>query len=395
MNGPLRRLALVSFVLFALLLASSTWTQALDADDLRKDPRNRRTQLALLSRERGPIIVAGEAIARSEPVDDEYKFQRTYPQGELYAHVTGYFSLSTSSGVEQAMNPLLAGTDEQQFVDQLTNLLTGEQTPGATVTTTIDPKVQQAATDALAGRRGAVAALDPKTGAVKAMVSTPSYDPNQLATHDRKAANEASQRLQTQDDRPLINRAIGGDLYPPGSTFKVITAAAGLESGSVTANSTLPGPAVLDLPGTTAGLPNYSPNPCGPNDEVSLHDALVMSCNTAFGALGMRLGGDAIREQADKFGFGEELRIPVRVTPSRIAEQMNEPQEAQSAIGQYEDRVTPMQMAMVAAGIANDGIVMTPYLVDKVQAPDLKDLQSAKPQRLRRAVSQSTADDLT
>lgn len=396
MNAPLRRLALVSFVLFAMLLASATWTQAIQADSLRSDSRNSRTIVAQLGQERGPIVVDGQAVAQSEPVDDRYNYLRTYPFDERYAHVTGYFSLRYgATGLEQTESDLLTGTSEQQFVRRWSDMITGKEPSGATVTTTIDPEVQQVAARAMDGQRGAAVALDPSTGAVLAMVSVPSFDPNELATHDSEAAAAAMEELRADDQRPLINRAIAGDLYPPGSVFKVVTAAAALESGNFDADSTLPGPARLPLPQTTVTLPNASGRSCGSNDQVTFAQAMRMSCNTAFGWLGMELGGEAMREQANKFGFSEVLRIPMRVTPSTMADSMNPPQEAQSAIGQYEDRVTPLQMAMVAAGVANDGAVMRPYLVQQVQADDLSVISSTEPQMLSRAMSADTANTLT
>ncbi len=396
MNTPLRRLAIVAFALFASLLVSTTWTQYVSAEDLSADSRNRRTILDELSRDRGPIVAGGEEVAVSVPVDDQYERQRTYPDGPLYAHVTGFFSLNYgSTGIENTESELLSGTADQQFYRRLGDLVQGREPKGATVQLTIDPEVQKAAADALGDQRGAVVALDPGTGNVLAMVSNPTYDPNTLASHDTAAVAQQWTALLADEGDPLVNRAIAGNLYPPGSVFKLVTAAAALESGSFTEDSVLPGPAELDLPQTSANLPNSGGRACGSNDEVSFTNALRISCNTAFGYLGMELGGDALRKQADAFGFDQSLRIPLRVSPSSVPADMNAPQEAQAGIGQYDVRVTPLQVAMVSAAIANGGEVMQPNLVAEVVADDLETLESPTPQSLGQAVSPETAAALT
>lgn len=394
MNAPLRRLAVVAFALFAALLASTTWIQFVRADELNADPRNSRTLLRELGRERGPIVVAGDPVAASvaDEDDDPYEFQREYAQPRLYAHTTGYYSVFFgASGLEQAAGDLLSGTADQLFYRRVSDLLTGAEPQGAVVETTLDPVVQQVATEALGGQRGAVVALDPATGDVLAMVSSPDFDPNELASHDREAATAARQALLDDPARPLENRAISGRLYPPGSVFKVVTAAAALESGRYDENSVVPGPAELDLPQTTVNLPNSSGQACGPDDQVSLTDAMRQSCNTAFGAIGLDLGDDALRDQAQAFGFGQELRIPLRATPSSLPEDMDAPQTAQAAIGQFDVRVTPLQMAMVSAAVANRGVVMQPQLVQAVRSADLEVIDEPQPTELGRAVSEETA----
>jgi peptidoglycan glycosyltransferase len=227
------------------------------------------------------------------------------------------------------------------------------------------------------------------------MVSHPTYDPNQLVGHDVAKVVAASKKLNADPSKPLVNRAISGDLYPPGSTFKLVTTAAALSSGKYTENSELPGPARLDLPQTSATLPNDDGQPCGPGGKTSFTHALEISCNTAYGSLGLELGGDALREQAQKFGFGDRLSIPMTVTPSTVPAGMNKPQSAQAAIGQFDVRVTPLQMAMVSAGIANKGVVMTPYAVKNVRSPDLDVLEQTKPQELSEAVSPEVAAQIT
>jgi peptidoglycan glycosyltransferase len=395
-NAPLRRLSVVAFALFASLLASTTWIQFVTAGDLRADGRNSRTLLAELGRERGPILVGDTAVATSVPVDDPFAFQREYAEPELYAHATGFASVRFgATGIEDAESELLTGTSDEQFYRRISDLLTGVEPRGASILLTIDPAAQAAAWDALGDQNGAVVALEPATGAILAMVSKPSFDPNDLATHDAEAAGAARDALLADPEDPLVNRAIAGDLYPPGSVFKIVTAAAAIEDGGLDENSVLPGPAVLDLPQTDSDLPNSNGRACGSGDQVSLTNALRVSCNTTFGYLGMELGGDVISEQAQAFGFAQTLRVPMRVTPSSVPANLTPPQEAQVGIGQFDVRVTPLQVAMVSAAVANGGEVVQPNIVAEVRAADLDLIERPTPQGMGRAVSAETAAALT
>jgi penicillin-binding protein A len=397
MNAPIRRLTLVVSLLFALLLGSLTWVQFVDAKTLQNKPGNRRTLLANFSRDRGPILVGSTAVASSVPSNDVYKYQRTYPQGPLYSHVTGYYSFlyGAGGGIEGSEDALLSGSSDSLFYRRVVDLVSGKPPAGASVALTIDPAAQRAADEALGSQRGAVVALNPKTGAILAMVSHPTYDPNDLATHDLAKSAQAWKSLTTDPTRPLDNRAIAGRLYPPGSVFKLVTAAAALSTGNYSESSQIPGPAVLDLPQTTAKLHNDFSVACGPGGVVSMTRALQISCNTAFADLGLKLGAKALQEQAAKFGFGQSIAVPMPVTPSTVPAQLNPPQTAQSAIGQFDVRVTPLQVAMIAAAIANQGEVMLPYLVKQVRAPDLSVISTTQPKSLGQAVSPEVAAQLT
>jgi peptidoglycan glycosyltransferase len=396
-NAPIRRLSTVVALLFSALLVSTTLIQFVQAKSLNERPDNRRTLLSTYARERGQILVGGAPIAKSVPSKDELKWLRTYPKKDLYAHVTGYYSFTygAGGGIEGAEDSLLSGASDKLFYRRVSDILTGKEQTGASLELTLDAKAQAAADKALGKQRGAVVALNPRTGEVLALVSHPSYDPSVLSSHDTAKVVAAWKQLNGDPDRPMVDRAIAGNLYPPGSTFKVVTTAAALESGKFTEESQIPGPATLDLPQTTVNLPNDDRRPCGPNNKTSLTHALEISCNTAYGWLGMQVGADAFRAQAAKFGIGDRLSIPMSVTPSSVPAQLNEPQLAQSAIGQYDVRVTPLQMAMVAAAIANKGIVMKPYLVSKVTSSDLETIDEAQPEQLSQAVSANTAAALT
>ncbi len=397
MNAPIRRLSTVVAMLFMILLISSTWIQFVQAKELQERPDNRRTLLATYARERGQILVDGTPVALSKPSNDELKWLRTYPQARQYPHVTGYYSFiyGPGGGLEASENALLSGQSDKLFYRRVSDMLTGRKAAGASLELTIDPQAQEAADKALGDQRGAVVALDPRTGAILAMVSHPDYDPGSLTSHDSKKVVASWKKLNADPTRPLVNRAIGGNLYPPGSTFKIVTAAAALSSGKYTEETKIPGPAVLDLPQTSADLPNSNKQSCGPDDKTTLKHALEISCNTAFGWLGMQLGADELRSQAAKFGVGDSLSIPMRVTPSSIPAELDKPQLAQSAIGQYDVRVTPLQVAMISSAVANRGIVMKPYMVKSVLSSDLDTIEETTPSQLSQAISADDASALT
>jgi penicillin-binding protein A len=397
MNKPIRRLSFIVALLFSALLLSTTWIQFVQAKDLDSRPGNRRTLLDSYSRDRGAILINGSPIAKSDPTKDEFKYARSYPSGKLYSQVTGYYSFiyGAGGGLEGAEDALLSGQSDKLFYRRVVDMLTGKVPSGASLELTINPKAQQAADQALGNQRGAVVALDPSTGAILAMVSHPQYDPTTLSSHNLIAVEAAWKALNADPGRPAVNRAIAGDLYPPGSTFKLITAAAALSSGKFTEQSQIPAPASLALPQSTVNLPTDDHQPCGPGNKTSLTHALEISCNTAFGWLGLQLGADALRAQAAKFSFGDALRVPMRVTPSTVPAQLNPPQTAQAAIGQYDVRVTPLQMAMVSAAIANKGIVMNPYLVKDSRNSNLDIIDQTQPEQLSQAVSADVAAALT
>ena len=400
MNRPLRRVAAACFVLFALLLLQANWVQVVKAKSYRDDPRNRRVLLRTYDRQRGSIVLgtgaARQAVATSVATRDALKYLRSYPGGAAYAPVTGFYSLVYGrTGIERLQDRVLSGEDDRLFVRRLSDYVTGRTPAGGSIELTLNRAAQQAAYDGLAGKTGAVVALDPRTGAVLALASSPSYDPTPLSSHDPAAIRAAYARLTADAGQPLVDRAVES-LYPPGSTFKIITTAAALSSGRYTPQTRVPSPTVLDLPQTSATLKNFGGEQCGDGQTDTLLDALVISCNTAYGALGLALGQDAVRSQARAFGFGRnDLLLPQPVADSVYPDTLSPPQVAQAAIGQYDVRVSPLQMALVAAGVGNGGDVMKPYLVQEVQAPDLTQLDVATPSKLSTAVSPGVATQLT
>src|SRR5690554_4289369 len=381
--------------MFLVLMASASWVQFVQAPSLNADQRNVRTLYNEYGNFRGPIVAGGDSVAVSTAVDDAFGYQRAYSDPETYAAVTGYYSVVFGrTGLELETNDQLTGRADSLFWTRLQDLFTGRRPQGSAVETTIIPAAQQAAFEALGDERGAAVAIDPRTGAILALVSTPSFDPNLLAGHDTAVVNEAYRALNNDDERPLINRARAGDTYPPGSTFKLVTAAAALESG-LEPDAEIFAPRELDLPLTSATVSNYGGAACDSTDRTTLANALRISCNTAFAQLGLDLGDDALRRQAEAFGFGEPLRVPLRVTPSSFPAEPDAPQTALSAIGQFEVAATPMQIAMISAAIANGGVQMQPYLVERVRTADLAVVEQAAPTQLRTSVSPATASALT
>lgn len=401
MNAPLRRVAVAVLVLFGLLLLNVNYIQVVRAGDYQNDSRNQRVLLRVYERERGPILAGdgSQVLAESVETEGRFRFLRQYPGGDLspeaWAHVTGFFSfIYGSTQMERAASEVLSGEDDRLFVRRISDLVTGRDPQGAAVSLTLVPQVQAAAYEALGDQQGAVVALDPRTGAVLAMVSKPTYDPNAISTFDPEGVRSAYAALAEDPDDPLVNRATSFT-YPPGSIFKVVTAAAALEDGDYDLETQIPAPDRLDLPQTGADLTNFGEASCGGGGTLSLRESLEVSCNTSFGQLGLDLGWQEVQAQAQEFGFGEPHQIPLLVEPSVFPADLNPPQTAQAAIGQFDVRVTPVQAAMLAAGVANDGVVMAPYMVEQVLAPDLSVVDEADPDALDRAVSPETAAALT
>jgi peptidoglycan glycosyltransferase len=400
MNKPIRTISIFCLLLFLALMLNATYLQYWKAGALNDDPRNRRVLEASFSSERGAILVGRTAIAESERSNDRYEWQRTYPEPFKYAHVTGWFSYFSATGIEASYNSVLSGEDERLFVTRLVDLLSNDGTKGGSVQLTLDPDAQEAAFDGLAalgeGVEGSVVALEPDTGKILAMASLPSYDPNELADHDFSAVAKRAEELQERDDEPLLNRAIQTRLAP-GSTFKLVTAAAAIEELGYDAQTLVPGGATYQLPQTTgdSGLIDNEGRDCG-TDKIPFTQAMAQSCNTTFAKLAVDVGADAMLDQAEAFGFNSDYLDDLSPqAQSNFPKGMNPPETGQSGIGQFEVQATPLQMAMVSAAIANGGTVMRPYVVDAVLTPELAPLPATDPEELSSAVDPSTADVLT
>ncbi|HYH71651.1 MAG TPA: penicillin-binding protein 2, partial [Nocardioides sp.] len=395
MNAPLRRVAISVLVLFTLLIINVNYIQVVRSDELRNNSSNTRVLAAEYDRERGSIIVAGDPIALSVPTDGRLRYLRQYPQGGLYAAVTGYYSLIyNNTGLERAENDILSGEDPRLAFRRLADMFTGRDPAGGDVVLTLDPATQTAAMAGLEGVVGAVVALDPTTGAVLALASTPTFDPTLLSSHDPQAIRDYSAELDAADPDPRSNQATR-EIYPPGSVFKVIVSAAALADG-YTPETVIPAPDLLTLPNSSRTLENFNGSSCSPTEEQSLIDALTISCNTAFAQLGIDLGEEKVREMAEAFGINDErFTIPLPVVPSTIGEIADDAALGQTSIGQRDVRVTTLQAAMIAAAVANDGRLMTPYLVDQVRAPDLSVIDETSPDEFSQPVSEEIAGQLT
>ena len=397
MNSPLRKVAISVLVLFTLLIVNVNVIQVIRADDLRTNPRNTRVLAEEYDSERGAIVVGGNEIAKSVSTGEAtLDYLREYPESTLYAPVTGYYSVVYGKrGLERAENDVLAGTDSRLALRRLGDILTGRDPSGGNVELTLDAAAQQAAMDGLAeldGLAGAVVALDPSTGKVLALASSPTFDPNQLSSHDPAAIRAYSDSLSEDQ---TTNFAIS-QRYSPGSIFKVVVSAAALATGEYTPDTVVPAPQQLDLPGTDRELNNYDNESCDASGQQTLEAALTISCNTAFGQLGMDLGEDAVRDMAEAFGVDDEgFEVPLQVEGSTVGDIASDAQLAQSSIGQFNVQLTPMEAAMIAAAVANDGTLMKPYLVNSVQAPDLTVLDQTDPEEMSQPVSAEVAGQLT
>lgn len=384
MNTPLRRVGVAMIVMVTLLLANATYIQVVKADDYRSDGRNLRVLYDEYSRQRGQIVSVenGQVLAGVKPTNDEFRFRRTYPGGPVYAPVTGYYSIRYgANGLERAMDEILNGSDPRLFVRRLSDMITGRDPRGGNVRVTAKPSVQQVAYDAMTerGYQGSVVALDPKTGEVLAMVSTPSYDPAPLASHSSAEQEEAWTEYTEDPANPMLNRAIS-ETYPPGSTFKLVVAAAALENGMAPDAKINTAPNVI-LPGTNnVDLENFGGAPCKGD---TFFDALRYSCNVPFAEMAGRLGKEKLTETAENFGIGmTDLEVPMQVATSELGELAGPAQLYQSGIGQRDVRLTPLQDALLSATIANDGVAMKPHLVKALLAPDLSEMEAISPEEL-------------
>ncbi|KUH37518.1 MULTISPECIES: peptidoglycan D,D-transpeptidase FtsI family protein [Streptomyces] len=390
MNKTIRRAAVFSLLLVFALLLRATWVQAYEAKALADNDKNRRHVIARYARPLGDIVVGGTPVtgsARTERGDLAYR--RTYTDGELYAAVTGFGSqVYGATQLEGVFSGVLDGSDPR-LGNPLDALTGGQREPGD-VLTTIDPAVQKAGFAALDGKKGAAVAIDPRTGRILGMVSTPSYDPSTIAGSD---GGDAWKRLETDPDKPLTNRAIRHPVAP-GSTFKLVVAGAALEKGlygSVDEPTDSPNP--YRLPQSTRDLVNE--NPSAPCENASIRTALRYSCNNVFGKMAVDLGQDEVKAVAERFGFNDtEQDVPVRAYPSVYPSGMDAAQTALSGIGQFDVTATPLQIAMVSAAIANDGVLAAPHMVSQVVDADGERLRAYPDGDGRRVVSPSTAGQL-
>jgi peptidoglycan glycosyltransferase len=409
-NKAIRHVALILGLAFVALFAQLNVVQVARSRHYSEDPRNRRLLIREFATKRGQLVAGDEILARSIATHDRLKYLREYPLGKLFGPITGYYSfIFGRTGLERSYNRTLLGDEPVTPRDFFDDLI-GRDRPGHTLILTVNPDLQRIARSKLGNQRGAVAAINPNTGAVLALYSNPSFDPNPLSGHDPAQVRQAWDRLNRDPLNPLIFRATQ-ERYPPGSTFKIVTAAAGLELGKMTPDTTFPNPRALDLPYSDKTLPNFGGGACrGGGSRISFATGFRVSCNTTFGQVGLRIGGDKLAEMAGRFGLGTDLGSDLPTTPSclRAASQPGRcddtpldqglpghgPFTALSAIGQFSVRVTPLQMAVVAATVANGGKVARPFVVRRVISADGDVLRETKPDLRGPIFSQRTASRL-
>jgi peptidoglycan glycosyltransferase len=405
MDRQIRRMGFALGVLFAILFAQVNYIQVFAASSLANNPANARLIIQEYSVDRGQILARDErtVLAKSVPTPGRLKFLRRYPDGPLYGDITGFYSLVYGrSRLEQTYNDYLAARSTDLLPTTLGDEILNRPKRGASIVTTIDPKLQQAAQNALSsaqnGSGGAVVALDPRTGEILAMVSIPSYDPNSLSSHNPDAIRRAWKRLNNDPSKPLLSNA-SDQIYPPGSTFKLVDMAAALQNG-LTPNTTLPNPSALKLPQTTHVLHNFGGEVCnGGAPTITLADALTISCDVTFAELGLKLGAQKLYEQARAFGFDQQVPFDVPFAegqfppPSFFPDRL--PALAFSAIGQQDVAANPLQMALVAAAIANGGVEMQPRLVRAILDPNGVVIHSYGPHVYSRPISPQTAAAMT
>ncbi|MGH9040442.1 MAG: peptidoglycan D,D-transpeptidase FtsI family protein, partial [Acidimicrobiia bacterium] len=390
MNRQIRRVGLVVAACFVALFVQLNYLQVVSAGRLANHPRNVRAVLRDYSAPRGDILTPdGEVVAHSTEVDDEFERQRSYPTGSLFGHVSGHFSFNVgASGVEEIYSRDLAGRTPELAFKHLGDWLIGKE-PVGNVVLSITAAAQRAAQAALGDRVGSVVVLDPVTGDVLALWSNPSYDPTPLAGHKAREVQDAYDAMNADPAKPMLARAFR-ERYPPGSTFKVVTAAAALEAGVATPDRRFPAMRSLDLPQSDKVLRNFGSSSCGGD----LIEVFRRSCNTAFAQLGLDLG-EKLAEGAKAFGIGENVPFDLREArsagPVPGTFDRNQPSFANAAIGQGDVTVTPLQMAMVAGAIANGGVLMAPHVAHEVRDPDGRVVRRLEPTEWKRAVSPETA----
>ncbi len=407
MNSSIQNVVKVLLACFVLLFVQLNRIQVIDAEDLKQHPANTRTVQRDFNRARGPIVTSdGVVVARSVDTEGRFERLREYPEGDLYAHSAGYLTFNLGAqGVERTFGEDLVARTSTLQLGGLTGLF-GEADPTGEVVLTLRDDMQRLSKELLGDKRGSVVALDPRSGEILSLWSYPSFDPNLLSSHDTVAVNDAWIALGDEPGKPLLAKT-HREIYFPGSTFKVITAAAALEDGIATNAQPVFEPTdTYTPPLTTKAITNFGDKSCGGN----LMDWIVQSCNSSFAKLGAeRVGPTRLVSTAQAFGFNSvpPVNLP-GVEPSRFpsdfGDQLQQPSDdipvgvfedsaklAQAAIGQNDVSATPLQMALVAAAVANDGVIMSPRIVSEIRNVKGETVTTFEPEPWRAAVRPSSA----
>ncbi|WP_418907961.1 penicillin-binding transpeptidase domain-containing protein [Glutamicibacter endophyticus] len=395
MNHAIRRVWIALTALFLICIGGLTYIQFFASQTLADNPMNKRQLYREFDLPRGAILVDGKSIAESVATDEgQFTYQRKYNNPEVYAHLTGFYSLANgSTHLESQLNGWLTGSSSDLLFDRLAAMFTGQESEGASVELTIDGKLQQTAYDLIPndGTKATIVVTDVKTGAIKTMVSKPSYDPNQLAVHSTKKAADNLKKINATKGLSVYRNPAINDLVSPGSSFKILDTVAGIESGKYNKDTKLENPSKIKLPGTNTQLGNFDAGICSNRPNATLEFIFTQSCNTPFVNMSQDLGEGAFVDVTERFGFGQQLNIPLRVTPSEFPRDMEPSQLAMAVIGQFDTKATPLQMNMVAMGIANKGVIMQPNLIKKVIAPDLRIVDEPKPKAFSTATTPEVA----
>ncbi len=415
MERRIRRLGIALVLLFTVLFAQLAYVQVFAADDIKNHPANFSRQLiAEYNVQRGKIITAdGLVLAQSVPAPEgsRYRYERRYPQGDLYGYITGYYSrIYGRSALEQSMNTYLSGEAPELAISTFSDLFLGRPKRGANIFVTLDTNLQEVARTAMGGNEGAVVAMDPRTGDILALYSTPGFDPAELSSGTDAQMRRAWTRLNADADKPLLALS-HQELFLPGSSFKIVTASAALENG-FGPESQWPNPHRLTLPLTNEQLQNFGDDHCnGGSAQITLIEAFEESCNVTFAEVGLELGPERLAAQTRAYGFCGTLP-PERTTcdeqpivlelpfqngrfPEPEYFEQNDPLLAFSAIGLDNDLVNPLQMALIASAVANHGVMPQPRVVTEVRDSQGRVAREFGPGDVGRAISEKSARELT
>lgn len=398
MQRQIRRVGAGLILAFIAVFLQLNYVQIFAAERIAGNTANVRALLREYSIKRGDILTSdGKEIATSKKTGGKLQYQREYPGGELYGHISGFYSITYGKmRLEATYDEHLLGDAGVLSMQDIEDRLFGSGEQGEDIVLTINSELQQAAQQALGNERGAVVAIEPASGAVKAIWSNPSYDPGPLASHRSKEATAHWKSLNPKSpESPLVSIATSRT-YPPGSTFKVVTTAAALESGRYDEDDTFPDPVELELPDTNETLQNFTKTACEDGASIDLFTALEISCDTTYGILGLEIP-EQIYETAEEFGFNSPIPFDAGTEVSNFPEEGDDrkPFRAYAAIGQGDVAATPLQMALVAAGVANNGEVMEPYLVQQILDPGGASVRETDPKALGNPLSRKNARVLT
>ena len=401
MNQRIRRLTVALIALFGILFVQlSTW-QVVKQKDLKNKPGNMHALYSQFDKPRGIIVTAdGKVIAESTkiPVDSNSKFdyQRQYPYGDLYASITGYYSWGYGrTQLERVQNDVLAGKTTQQQLEATGDFFAGTDVTGS-VNLTIDSRIQAAAKKALGNKEGSVVVINPATGAVLAMYSNPSFDPNLLVSHDSNVVSEAATELQNDERKPLLANTYQ-ERYMPGSTMKVVTTAIGFDTGFLTLDRIFKNSRSWTPPNTTKPIRNYGKKVCGGD----MAEVFRRSCNIPFAQAAVEIGPDLMVNGVNRFGFEERVPFDLPGAASStfggLAKDFADSLAllAIHGFGQGQVQITPLHMALIASSVANDGRMMKPFVVQQTRTHSGAAITTTSPQLWKTTMAPSTAAILT